>query len=351
VAIYRQSAIELIRAMSKESKMEKLNNSLEPSLPPAGEQSAREAEAEMSKAEKIVEPKKARAKPAKREKVAEVVRRLYVDTGKHPDALVLAKDDTDPLWDPRQELKLDRDFVLNVAERGIKVPIRAWEEAGKYRVVDGRQRARAVPEANKWRREHKLPPLVVPVDVVPHDASLESALSAMEEGSELNEYRIDSDPVTKAQIISRHLDMNRTEAEVGKMMRMSTAMVQAHLVLLRLPKKIQELVRESRMSVTTAAKLAGQSPAELVRTAEKIVALSSEGRVTASRAKSAAGEDAGPARLTAKKIVQFIAELKKADLAGKHGEAVARGAVLALETVLDARKLERVWEKFHEAAK
>jgi len=285
-------------------------------------------------------PKKSK-KPPKNGKPGVEYREIPVED------IVLAKDDSDPRWDPRLDLPLDKDFTRSIAERDIEVPPEVTLIDGKYHVNDGRQRVRAIPEANKLRKTMGLPPIKTVICAIRERDDVESMLA----GIRLNEYRLDSDAITRARSMMRLLDVGQTEGEIAKQFRLTPQAVQAHLSLLSLPKNVQDLVVRGKLSVSAAAGVAKLDPAEVNKKANALIAAATEGKVTGRVAARATGQSSEPDRLPAKKIKVLIEELKKADLAGKHGDAVKHAAIYALEVVLDARKLDGIWDKLDKTAK
>lgn len=326
------------------------SNSEEVKVPPAAIESMREAEAAMEKAEVRAAPRK----PKKERKPEAGIRYETIDTGdkKQLSRLKLAKDDSDPRWDSRMLLKLDKNFILDIAENGVEVDLDVTESpdfpkghymGGEFGINDGRMRVRAIPEANEIRKKKGLPPLQVGLKIRERES-----VAAMRTGVRLNEKRYDSDAVTRARTMSRYQDAGLTDDEIASDFGIKASDVHQHLSLLGLPPEVQKLVTDGKMSVSTAAGVARLDPSEVKRRANELIAAAAEGRVTAAKARSATGQSNGPDRLPAKAIKQLIDELKAALKEGGDGAAAShsmQGAVYALETVLDARKRQGLWNK------
>lgn len=306
-------------------------------------------------------PRKA-SKPKPQRKPEAGVRYIPLSTGdaKEFARLVLPTSDADPRWDPRLGLKLEKEFILDIAENGVEVDVEVTPDPtglpkgvqesypkGSFGINDGRMRVRAIPEANAIRKKKGLPPLEITLKVRERED-----VAAMRAAVRLNEKRRESDAVTRARNMSRMLDTGLTDSEIASDYGMTPQQVQTHLSLLSLPEEVQDMVVRGKLSVTTAAGIAKLDPKEIRSKANALIAAGESGaRVTAKAAARATGTSDEPDRMPAKAVKVLIQELKAAKLAGKHGEVVVKAAVYALETYLDARKKDGLWDRLDKLAK
>lgn len=305
---------------------------------------------EMNKADELgrAEPPKPR-KPKKARKPEAGIRYQDVDTGKPGELakLVLASDDGDPRWDPGLLVKLDPDFVRNIAENGIDVDLDVTEAppfpkgaypAGSFGINDGRSRVRAIPEANKLRKAKGLPPLVVGLKIRERDD-----LESMRAAARLNAQRKQEDAITIGRKAQRFLDMNLTEQEIAKDLGIKTEQVHTYVSLLQLPEAVQQAILRGEVSVTAAATISRLDPKEIERRTNEHIAAKKRGDKGGSRKALASS---GPDRLTAKGIKTLIDELKEEEKKASSKDCSRyEAARYALETVLDARKRDGLWAK------
>lgn len=260
--------------------------------------------------------------------------------------LVLPKDDTDARWDPRMGLTIPKWLVTSLEEHGVETPIEVSPgPKGTFLIDAGKTRVRAIPLAYELLRKKKKPLFSIPVLVRTRDE-----IAAMDRMVRENEHRRDSDAVTKAETMMRMLDVGKTEGEVAAQFRVSTQTVTQYLSLLGLPDEVKKMVREGRLSVSSAVGVAKLAPEEIAKAAKNLVAAAGEGRVTGKAAARATGKG-GADTLGRKAIKELIEELKVAKLAGAHGDFVKRAAQEALETVLDARRRDDLWDVLDRLAK
>lgn len=275
-----------------------------------------------------------------------------IDSG-NKDAMsqiVLAKTDDDPSWDPKMLLPVPPALINGLALYGwdVSMPLKAIvdpSDATKLKIVNGRTKFRAVEEANKRRKANKLPPIVIPYVV----AEGLDEFDAMRVGVRLNAHQQHRDPITVAQEIERLLSAGFTEADSAEDAGLSVKEVNEHLSLLRLPAKVQALVQKGKMTPTAALGLVHLDAKQVEAAADRLAALGeSAGRVTKKDVEKEAAPGAVAAdRLNAKQVKLLIEELKAATPGNKMGKCAQAAAVAALETVLDARKRNKLEEKLH----
>lgn len=249
----------------------------------------------------------------------------------------LPADESDPLWDHRQLLKLDPPLQQSVEEKGVLRPINATMTAeGFIAPYDGKTRWRHVEAAVK--KGVKLPPVPFFITVA------DDAVDTMGVSLLLNEQQRRSDPITLGKTFLRLLEAGHTEAEISKFSGKSVAAVNDTMALLALPERVQQLILSGKLAVTTAAAIAKLDANEIEDKADKLVAAATEGKITGKAAALAAGKGDGMDRLSAKKIKTLIDEVNAETLAGPHAATVKKAFIAALEVVLDVRKSKVVWD-------
>lgn len=275
---------------------------------------------------------------------------------------ILPKDESSVNWDYKMEIPVPQGLIDTLSVEGwdesMPVKVKLDPDTGNLVVFNGRTKLRAVPEVNKRRAKHKLPPLQIPYAI----ETKRNDTAAVLQGHRLNYQTQDIDPITTAKEIQRLLGVPKdptnpesdvlTEADLTSVFNLSVKEIQEHYALLQLPPKVQKLIAEGRMTVSAALELVHLDASKVEDAAAKIVAVAeSGGQATREAARKAAGKTSGTDRMSPKDVKQLVKELKAADIKGKHGGQVRRAAILALETYLDADKAEEFWGKLNDLGK
>ena len=273
---------------------------------------------------------------------------IKIDTATDLDKLHLPANVEDEYWDERMSLPVDKLTAQDLAENGQKVPLILEARAeGGYHIVDGRQRVKATPLANKMRAKLNLPPLVLTGVLREKNAEAEPCEAALD-ALRINEHRQQSNPVTLAKSFWDALKRGASEEEIAEAAHMSVSRVNAHLPLLDLPDDVQAAVIAGKLSVTAAAGFAKLDKASISSAFRKLQEESKSGKVTA---KAAALGKGTVDRLGAKAIKDMVAQLRASDIKGEHGDFVKAAAIAALEMVLDSRKVDDLFATLHALGK
>lgn len=288
-------------------------------------------------------------KPKKKKQTVNEPKIIRLDTGKHLSRLLLPEGPEDPHWDPRMELEVPEALIESMASEDLPTTIQVVEvREDQYRIVDGRTRVRAVPEANKLRKKRGLPPVVLTLAVV--DAPEDDRVILMR-GLRSN-VRMDSPPTVLAQEISRWLDADISEEEICKSLHIDLKRLHGLVSLLNLPKSVQKLVDSGTVSLTAALNLTKLDAGKVEDAAQKLAHAAKIGqKVTSETVKKVSGADPNKRPATAKEKKQFILDLQSGKLAGKHGEAVAWAAIVAMEMALGTRSKDDTIEALDTLAK
>lgn len=121
-----------------------------------------------------------------------------------PEELMIITDKNHPLYDPRAMLPVDESLIANILfeMQGVLEPIIvAKDEDGHPIVVDGRQRTKALREANKRLKAQGASPLQMPFIYKRGNGTDLFAISIS-----LNEQRIQDGPKEKAEKLKRLLN-------------------------------------------------------------------------------------------------------------------------------------------------
>ena len=188
------------------------------------------------------------------------------------------------LYDERIHLPLDTDLVENILLVGkVLEPVSVRKNGDKGEVVFGRQRVRAVREANKRLLKNGAKPeqlIKVPCQLDKSN-DLQLLLRMMSE----NVQRRGDTPMARARNIQRCLDAGASEKDLAIVFKLSVQHLKAQTALLNLDKSVQKMVDDGKLPATAAANLAGLSRDEQKSEAEKLVA---QGTTTVAAAKHAA---------------------------------------------------------------
>ncbi|MEM5366584.1 ParB/RepB/Spo0J family partition protein [Paraburkholderia azotifigens] len=207
-----------------------------------------------------------------------------------PDALVLVKDTTSPLYDPRVELPVNEDLARNINAYGVLQPISVIKnvETGDTEVVVGRQRVKAARLANEWRRSRGEKPLQVPAQV--YRGERRTALTAIIGENELRDAET---PLGRAEKMRRLMAMGYGEEEVAIAFGCKPATVSATLALLECCQDVQDAVETGSLNLTHARRLAKLPPTEQREKVTELLAAgaSERGHAKARRQRAVMGDE------------------------------------------------------------
>lgn len=280
---------------------------------------------------------------------------------KQYDFVVLPEDENDPHWDPKLRNPVPEGLVDGLAEFGWDESSQAVaiREGSKIKIIHGKTRWRAIEKANKIRAKNKLDPIVAWVRVEDEDPGDDAAiLTNMRRNVRLNRHVQEIDPMTLAESITRALSAGLEEKQVAQDHAVTVNDLHGYLLLTdedKCPPKVQELLREGKISFAAALELARRADkmtkGELTAAAENVAKVAAGGiKITAAQVKKAAGVgDEHPA--TQKERKQFILDLHSGKLAGKMGDAVKWAAIIATEVGLGSRSVDGAWEALDKIAK
>jgi ParB family chromosome partitioning protein len=233
-----------------------------------------------------------------------------------PENIVIIGIDTDDksvadhyLYDPRIELPLREEEILNVLEYGVLEPVICVKEGDKAVAVDGRQRIRLAREANKRLKKQKEP--LILVDVVLKRGKDTHLLGV---SVAANEVRKDDGILMKAEKARVLMDRGYSEGDVAVTFGVSKTAVKQWLSVLECTPDVRKLVEAGKLSASAAVKLSKLDKDEQKEQAQEMVAT---GKTTAADA-------------------QARAKTKKAK---KNGEPVDDGYVLKAPSKRIVRKL------------
>ena len=279
---------------------------------------------------KAVKAKKQEARQAAPEFVA-------FDTGKEDlKRLILAKDESDPYWDARQNLDVDDGVVASMAESEEPATIKVVKEGDDYRVWDGRNRVRAVPEANRLRKKAGKHPIVLTLAVVEATDDPGEIIK----GSMRANIRVDSPPTVLAADISRALAADVDEEWLCRHLKMTAQKLHGMLALLDLPKSVQKHVDDATISITAALGLTKLDESKVEAAAAALAAAAKVGaKVTSKDIARVAGNEEKVA--SKKEIKQWALNMQSWKLAGKHGEQVRDALILAIEVCMGMRSIDQ----------
>ena len=129
-----------------------------------------------------------------------------------PEQLTIITDPTHPLYDERVHLPVSETMVASVMARGVLENVIARKQGNEIQVIAGRQRGKAVVEANKRLKAQGGVTIKIPV-VLRHDNDVEAFATSIAE----NEHRHQVDVFERATKAKRLLTLGRSEPEVMQM--------------------------------------------------------------------------------------------------------------------------------------
>jgi len=235
-----------------------------------------------------------------------------------PEDVLLVTDPKHPLFDERVNMPLSEGLVRNIMCYGVLEPIivRKNPDTGVTEVVVGRQRVKAVREANKRLRERGEEPLSIPATVKRAEDSTLAGILVSE-----NEQREADTPLGRARKMQRLLDMGKTEDDLTIIFGFSKNTIKNTLALLECCADVKKAVDSGAIGVSVAYELSKLDPEEQRKTLDKMLkaggSTSADGKGKHERSRkmrAAAGKKVGP---TKKEIADFRAETKDAKFAGR----------------------------------
>jgi len=188
-----------------------------------------------------------------------------------PDALTIVEDPSHALYDERVNMELDDKKIKNVMLVGVLEPIivrkNGVREDGTpiVEVVAGRQRVRWAREANKLLEAEGKEKIRVPAVARKGEEKELFGVSVSE-----NEIRQNDDNMTRAYKAKRFMDMGYTLKETALWMGKSDTTVKNLLTLLDCAPETQNAVREGKLSIQAAVKMAALPPEDQKNTVEEI---------------------------------------------------------------------------------
>ncbi|QBR40991.1 hypothetical protein EHF36_10380 [Kerstersia gyiorum] len=185
-----------------------------------------------------------------------------------PDHLVLVTDPQSPLYDERVHLPVDESLARNIDYQGVLEPVAVMKnpETGATEVVYGRQRVKAARQANQWRRDRGVAPLMVPGII--YKGKRQDALDAI--ASE-NEVRQADSPLGRAEKMRRHQARGYGDDQIAVIYGCSVATVRATIALLESPEVVRQAVEAGQITVTHARQLASLPPKEQRIKVDKLI--------------------------------------------------------------------------------
>ena len=260
-------------------------------------------------------------------------------------ALTLVTDPSHPLYDERVHLPLDEDLVASVAAYGVLEPILVRKN-GETRngqpimeIVDGRQRYRAVVEANRRALEvggKGVDPIRVPAVVKRADGAIAETIMIA------TGVRVEDSPMLRARKLRRYLDHGHTEDEARVAFGLDARALRSLLSLTSCSTKVQKAVEQGRCSLVVARDLAvlpeQEQDGKLAELEEKglLGPRSPEAReeVRAQRGQRGRQRKAPEHRCRAGKAVGALAEV----MSNKRLDPRQKGFLAALQWVLGSEE-------------
>lgn len=219
-----------------------------------------------------------------------------------PEALKLITDKEDPLYDPRVDLPVEENMVLNIMHQGIIQNIQAVKRGEDYVVITGRQRVKAALEANKKLRRQGKEPIRIPVVLGRGDEADQLGVLISE-----NELRQNDSPIAKAEKCKKFLDMGRTEQEAAIIFGVTPQTIKNWMEIVGLCAFVKKAVDRDLISATAAAKLSGLSLADQKEAAEDLIeAAEKAGKKRATIGKAAAKAGKKPGLRKKKEIKEML---------------------------------------------
>lgn len=160
-----------------------------------------------------------------------------------------------PLYDPRVLLPINEGLVANIMAHGVKVPVMLRPDGPYLDVIDGRQRVRALREANRRLVEQGARPFKLPY----HVEKGMNDVRAMQLMVLTNEQRVQDNGLNKAQKARALLDAGMTEAEVALEFGVSKQSVDIWMRVLACDETVLKALEDGLLKMSGARAIAGES--------------------------------------------------------------------------------------------
>lgn len=324
----------------KPSKIEEESAALEQS----------DADAAAHKEPKAKKPKKAKA--LKATKIHFKLGDLDL-TEKEYGKVVIPSDENDPHWDPKLKNAVPEGLVEGMAEfgwdpssRAVAIPV----EGGKFKIIHGKTRWRALEKANKLRQKLGEEPIIARLHVVSETGDDEATIiTNMRRNVRLNRHVQEIDHMTLAESMFRALSSGQEEKQVAKDHAVTVNDLHAHMIFMdesQFPAAAQEALREGKLPYAAAQEIARQSKdrtkAELLELVEKTVKAANLGaKLSTKDVQRAAGKGGEEHPATKKEIKQAILDVQSDPVEGKQGYGATWGFIVAVEMCLGTRSMKQ----------
>lgn len=207
-----------------------------------------------------------------------------------PEDLILITDPKDPLYDPRIDLPVTNEQILNVMALGVKENILIARRGEKYVVVNGRQRTKWAIAANKRLKKAGDPLIRVPVTIEAGDEKKQLGLMVA-----LNEIRTDDPIMTKVFKLGVLIDRGYTESEAATMFGVTETCVREWIKIGGCSAPVKRAIEADKITPSAAAKLSKLAPDEQKEALDALVKATKPGKkVTVKQAKKAAKKKSDP---------------------------------------------------------
>lgn len=231
-----------------------------------------------------------------------------------PEKLVIVgidcEDDEMPdLADPdRVRLALDPAMVANIAEHGVREPVKIRKFHGDDRVfvVAGRRRVLCAREANRRLKDD----CKILVPCVPEDKTFDPLTALVIE----NEFRRDDTPLARARKAQRMRARGATDAQIRTVFGISQSGLKGWWSLLESSPAVQKAVEAGKISASVGADLGKLAPAKQADALRRAIeAGKGSAAKEAVRASRPNGGGTAPQRLSAKHVKAFANYLVRTD--------------------------------------
>ena len=186
------------------------------------------------------------------------------------DQLTLVTDKKHHLYDPRVELPVDEALVESILIFGVLDPIKIWRDPndGTKYVAEGRQRFKAICEANKRLKKKGAEPIRVPAIPKHGEDHVLAGIMITQ-----NFVRQQETPLGKARKIYDYIHkLGRSKEETAKVAGMSVASIDNMLRLLeRGTPQLVEAVEKKKIAASAAYKLSKLPPEKQKAKVERLL--------------------------------------------------------------------------------
>lgn len=239
-----------------------------------------------------------------------------------PEKLVLVTDKDHPLYDPRVEGPPEERLVRNIMKFGVKNPIQVRKNGTIPEVVAGRQRVKAIREANRRLEEAGFTKKQIPV--IPEKGTDRDMYGIM---ILENELRREDNPLTKAKKALTLYNMGANEQEIADTFGVCEQTVQNWLNLNDLSDTVQNAIESGEISASAASELLELEREEQDKVFEELKA--EEGNVSASKVREKIRGEPKKPKLRPRKEIERTIEI----VSNQSGER-AQGFLEALQWLL-----------------